>query len=169
MMSPNLSLSYQARREVLASFLPHYRSASSAQKSLLLDTFVRMTGYARKLAIRLLNHPPADTGPIRRPRLSVYGPEVQQALFVAWKAARYICAKRLIPFLPTLVGFLEQQGHLRLNEESRRHLLSMSVTTAERLLRTQHKPTPLGLSTTKAGSLLKQHIPFQQANGRPEK
>jgi hypothetical protein len=91
----------------------------------------------------------------------MYGPEVQQALFLAWRATRSICVKRLIPFLPTLVEFLERQGHLRLNEESRLHLLSMSVTTAERLLRTQRKPAPHGLSTTKAGSLLKQHIPLR--------
>jgi hypothetical protein len=70
----------------------------------------------------------------------MYGPEVQQALFLAWKATRYICAKRLVPFLPTLVEFLERQGHL---------------------LRTQRKPAPHGLSTTKAGSLLKQHIPLR--------
>jgi hypothetical protein len=66
MTSAKLSLSYQARREVLASFLLHYRAASSAQKSLLLDSFVRMTGYARTSAIRLLNHPPEGTGLVSR-------------------------------------------------------------------------------------------------------
>lgn len=33
-------------------------------------------------------------------RLPHYGPEVQQALLLAWKAANQVCAKRLIPFLP---------------------------------------------------------------------
>jgi hypothetical protein len=161
MTSPNLSLSSQARREVVASFLPHYHAASPAEKSLLLNTFVKMTGYTRTSALRVLNHPPESMGPIRRPRLPMYGPQVQQALFLAWKAACYICAKRLVPYLPTLIGFLERQGHLRLSEESRSHLLSMSVTTAERLLRTQHKPTVRGLSVTKAGPLLKQQIPIR--------
>jgi len=161
MTSPALALSSQTRREVLASFLPHYRTASSAEKSLLLDTFVKMTGYARKAAIRVLNHPPACTGPIRRSRLPMYGPEVLQALCVAWKATRYVCAKRLVPFLPTLVGFLERQGYLRLSEESRTRLLSMSVTTAERLLRTQRKPVVRGLSLTTAGPLLKAQIPIR--------
>ncbi len=30
-------------------------------------------------------------------------PDVQHALFLAWHAANRICAKRLMPFLPTLV------------------------------------------------------------------
>jgi hypothetical protein len=30
-------------------------------------------------------------------------PEVQHALFLIWQAANRICAKRLIPFLPTLL------------------------------------------------------------------
>ncbi|HEY6409519.1 MAG TPA: hypothetical protein VIY29_18830, partial [Ktedonobacteraceae bacterium] len=30
-------------------------------------------------------------------------PEVQHALFLVWHAANRICAKRLMPFLPTLV------------------------------------------------------------------
>lgn len=46
---------------------------------MLLDAFVKMTGYARRSALRLLNHPPERTGPIWRPRLPVYGSEVQQA------------------------------------------------------------------------------------------
>src|SRR5258708_4317873 len=113
-----------------------------------------MTGYARKSAIRLLNHPLQGTGIIQRSRLPLYGPEVQQALFLAWKAADYICAKRLVPFLPSLVASLEHHGHLQISEEQRRHLLAMSSATAERFLRTQRKPAPYGLSTTQAGTLL---------------
>ena len=37
---------------------------------------------------------------------------VQQALFLAWKVSYYVCAKRLLPSLPTLVTLLEQHGHL---------------------------------------------------------
>jgi hypothetical protein len=157
----NISLSYQARREFLEQVAPRYRHASCAQKSLLLDAFADVTGYARKSAIRLLNHPPEGPHHIRRPRPPQYGPEIQQALFVAWKAADHICAKRLIPFLPTLVASLEQHGHLHLTEETRSRLLAMSVTTAERFLRTQRKPAPHSLSTTKAGALLKHQVPMR--------
>src|SRR2546426_8910752 len=37
------------------------------------------------------------------------------------------CAKRLIPFLPTIVEALERHGDLHLTEECRSQLLSMSA------------------------------------------
>ena len=94
-------------------------------------------------------------------------PNVQQALFLAWHAANRICAKRLMPFLPTLIEALERHEHLQLTEECRSQLLSMSAATADRLLRFQRKLGVRGLSTTRAGTLLKQQIPirtFQEWN-----
>jgi len=147
-------LSYQARRELVERMAPHYRAASRKQKMLLLDTFVALTGYVRKYAMWLLNHPVESRprGPHARP--VHYGPEVQQALYQAWRAANQICAKRLIPFLATLVEALERHGHLHLTEECRTQLLSMSAATADRLLRSQRKHSVRGLSTTQAGTLL---------------
>jgi hypothetical protein len=107
----SLSLSYPSRRALLEQVAPRYQTASLALKNLLLNAFVEMTGYARKSAIRLLNHPPTGPHIIQRPHLPVYGLEVQQALFLAWRAAAQICAKRLVPFLPTLVADLECCDH----------------------------------------------------------
>ena len=76
----------QARRALLAQVIPSYHGASRAKKHLILNAFVKATGYARPTAIRLLNHPPSDAQTIRRSRLPIYGPEAQQALFLAWKA-----------------------------------------------------------------------------------
>ena len=161
MSSKRLALSSQARRELLRHVTPRYQQASLAHKSLLLDEFVSLTGYARKSAIRLLNHPPEGQHEILRPRSPHYGPEVQQALLLAWKTARHICAKRLIPFLPTLVDALQRHGHLHLSEESQSQLLSMSAATADRLLCSHRKPAPRSLCTTKAGPLLKEQIPIR--------
>ena len=88
----------------------------------------------------LLNHVEHGRQTIQRRRLPQYCPAVQQALFLAWKATYYVCAKRLLPLLPTLVTLLEQHGHLQLTEEERRLVLAMSLSTAERFLRTQRKP-----------------------------
>ena len=60
-----------------------------------------------------------------------------------------------------MVALLEGQGYLQLTEEERSQLLAMSVSTAERLLRTQRKPCLHGLSTTAPGSLRKAHIPVR--------
>jgi len=151
-------LNYQARRELVESMAPQYRAASRTQKMRLLDTFVALTGYVRKYAMWLLNHPVESRprGPHAHPIR--YGPEVQQALYRVWRAANQICAKRLIPFLSTLVEALERHGHLHLTEECRSQLLSMSAATADRLLRAQRKHGPRGISTTQAGTLLKHQI-----------
>ena len=154
-------LSYQARRELVERMAPQYRAASRLQKMLLLDTFVALTGYVRKYAMWLLNHPVESAPSVSHARPVHYGPEVQQALLFAWKAANQICAKRLIPFLPTIVEALERHGHLHLSEKCRSQLLSMSAATADRLLRSQRKRGPRGISTTQAGTLLKHQIPIR--------
>src|SRR5579864_6027246 len=133
-MPQRVSPGFQARRALLRYLAPRYQQASSVQKTLLLDSFVEWTGYTRKYAIELLNHGEHDQQTIQRRRLSQYRPVVQQALFLAWKAAHYVCAKRLLPFLPSLVALLEGQGSLQLTEEERRQLFAMSMSTVEHFL-----------------------------------
>src|SRR5437016_3092249 len=92
---------------------------------------------------------------------------LQHMLFLVWHAANRICTKRLIPFLPTLLEALERHEHLHLTEECRKQLLSMSAAPADRLLASQRKLDRPSLSTTRAGTLLKQQIPirtFQEWN-----
>jgi hypothetical protein len=122
---------------------------------------VAATGYHRTYARWLLNYAEEVQPTLQRPRPRQYGSEVQHALFLAWNAANRICAKRLVPFLPTLVEALERHEHLHLTEECRSQLLSMSAATAERLLRSQRTLGLRGLSTTRAGTLLKQQIPIR--------
>jgi hypothetical protein len=155
------SLSYQARRALLQQTVPQYREASPSQKRALLDAFVAATGYHRTYARWLLNHAEEVQQTLRRPRPAQYGPEVQHALFLVWHAANRICAKRLIPFLPILIESLERHEHLQISEECRRQLLSMSAATADRLLSSQRTQSQRGLSTTRAGTLLKQQIPIR--------
>ncbi len=143
-------MSFQAKRELLAQTGPRYHAAPPQQKRAILDEFVAATGYARKYAIRLLGQPVVPPpGPIVRPRVRQYGPAVVEALTVAWAAANYVCAKRLVPFLPELVASLERHGHLALRPEVRTQLLSLSAATADRLLRPlRERARPRGIGTT---------------------
>jgi hypothetical protein len=155
-------ISLQTRRELLQQVIPQYRKATTVKrKSKLLDAFTATTGYNRKYAMWLLNHTKEVQPAPQRPRPRHYGPEVQHALFLVWHAANRICTKRLIPFLPTLVEALERHEHLHLTEECRSLLLSMSAATVDRLLRSQPTRGQRGLSTTRAGTLLKQQIPIR--------
>jgi hypothetical protein len=161
------SANLQSRRALLKQFAPQYREASSAQKRVLLDAFAQATGYHRRYGMWLLDHAQDVLRALAYKRQSHYGSEVQHALFLAWNAANRICAKHLVPFLPTLIDALERHGHLKLTEKCRSQLLAMSAATADRLLRSQRKVGLRGLCTTRAGTLRKQQIPirtFQQWN-----
>jgi hypothetical protein len=161
------SLRYQARRDVLQQMAPQYRRASPAQKRMLLEAFIAATSYVPKYARWLLNHAEEVQQTHGRSHFRTYGPDVHHALFLVWHAANRICAKRLIPFLPILIEALERHEHLQISEECRRQLFAMSAATADRLLASQRKQSQRGLSTTRAGTLLKQQIPirtFQEWN-----
>lgn len=161
-------MSYGAKRELLDRVAPRYREANLSQKSLILDEFIATTGYARKYAIRLLCTPQPAITPssplthIIRPRQPKYGPAVREALKTAWSAANFICAKRLVPFLPELIPGLERHGHLTLTDQVRSQLLAISPATADRILRqVRAADRPHGISTTKAGKLLKHQVPVR--------
>jgi hypothetical protein len=151
----------QSRRALLKQFASQYREASYAQKRVLLDVFAQATGYHRRYGMWLLNHAEDVLHAPAYKRSNQYGPEVQHVLFLAWNVANRICAKRLMPFLSTLLEVLERHEHLHISDECRKQLLSMSAATADRLLRSQRKVGQRGLSTTRAGTLLKQQIPIR--------
>lgn len=155
-------MSVEAKRELLFQVAPRYREATHKEKSIMLKEFLESTGYARKYAIRLLSRPVQAPVSVQRTRPRRYGPAVQEALAVAWSAAHYICAKRLIPFLPELIPALERHGHLVLSEDVRERLLELSPATADRLLRPLREEGKLrGISTTRRGTLLKHQVPVR--------
>lgn len=156
-------MSFRSKRELLAQVAPRYQLARHGEKSVILDEFVAATGYARKYAIRLLTRPPLPAPErIQRLRAPRYGPAVQAALATAWAATNYIGPKRLVPFLPTLIPHLERHGHVVLTADVRTQVLTLSVATADRLLKPlRDAGRSRGVTTTKPGALLKQHIPVR--------
>lgn len=156
-------MSMKSKRELLTTVSPRYVTATSADKARILDEFVATTGYHRKYAIVLLNHPPPPRRrPITRPRAKTYTPVVQRMLVRLWQITGRMCAKRLVPGLPALVDALERHGELTLDAEMRALLFALSPATADRLLApTRRAALPRGRTTTKPGSLLRHHIPIR--------
>ena len=113
----------QSRSALLKQFAPQYREASYAQKRVLLDVFAQATGYHRGSGMWLLNHAEDVLHAPAYKRSNHYGPEVQHALYLVWNSANCICAKRLMPFLPTLIDALERHEHLQVTAEYRSQLL----------------------------------------------
>jgi hypothetical protein len=156
-------MSMTSRRELLAVVAPRYRAARGEERGRILEEFLASTGYHRKYALSLLNHPITKaTARKKRARPRQYAFAVQQALVICWRAANGICSKRLVPYLPELVRVLEQHGELHLEAQTKERLLALSPATADRLLQAERKRAkPHGLGTTKPGTLLKSAIPIR--------
>lgn len=159
-------MSLQASQELQERVAARYRSARRREKARILNEFVAATGYGRKYAITRLNRSPRLSGqnddqrPPRR-RQHTYDEPVIEALVVVWKAANCICSKRLVPFLAEFVATLERFGHLSLPAEVRERLLTVSVSTVDRLLAKERQAQGRSLSTTRPGQLLKRQIPVR--------
>jgi hypothetical protein len=155
-------MSRTAKRELVAEVRARYTLGKRTARGQILDELVATTGYHRKYAIWLLNHPPKGRPRKHRESQSKYTGAVRAALEKVWRAANCICSKRLVPVLRQYVEALERHGELTLDDETRVILLSISAATADRLLaRIRQGNRPHGLSTTKPGTLLKQSIPVR--------
>jgi hypothetical protein len=121
------------RKELIEGVGQRYRTSSGEDKAKILEEFVRLTGYHRKHAIRVLNCSVAKPAE-RRPRERVYDEAVRQALIILWEAADRICSKRLKAAQPLLIVAMERHGHLALDAGVRQRLLAMSAATIDRLL-----------------------------------
>lgn len=155
-------MSLVSKREVVAVVSQRYRLATRPEKSRILDEFVAMTGYDRKYAIAVLNHPPTPRAPRPRFKARRYTPQVKDELVKLWRVADRICAKRLVPALPGLVAALERHGEFLLEAETKALLLSLSPATADRLLAAERRRlSQRGRATTKPGTLLKSQIPIR--------
>jgi hypothetical protein len=156
-------MSATSKRELLTIVSPRYALAIGPDKERIIEEFIAATGYHRKYALALLNHPPVPRRrPIRRPRASLYTPAVQRLLVRLWEITGRICSKRLVPGLPPLIDALERHGELTLDAPTRALLLTLSAATADRLLApARHAASPRGQTITKPGSLLRHQIPIR--------
>ena len=127
------TMSSGARQELVTAVAERYQQSTSAEKRLILDEFVALTGYHRKHAVRVLNET-AATPRARRGRRCVYDAAVTEGLIVLWEASDRMCGKRLQAMLPTLVPALERHGHLCLDREVRELLMAVSAATIDRRL-----------------------------------
>lgn len=154
-------MSHKSKQELLDAVRPRYYKAGRREKKCILDELVANTGYHRKYAIQVLNHPATPCVRRKRRGKSRYGLRVKAPLIQVWRAANCICGKRLVPAMRDLVDALERHHELCLDVETRQLLLQMSPATVDRLLHSERGRKRRGLGTTKPGTLLKQAIPIR--------
>jgi len=152
-------------REVFELHIRSYQSGSAYERRKILSEVVALTGYSVKHAIKLLNHGFPIASGQRLGRIVTYDAEVQRALILLWQASHNLCSKRLVPFLGDLLDSMERHGHLCVSERVRGLLVSLSVSTADRLLADERIRHPRGLGTTQPGNRLCKQIPIRTHNG----
>lgn len=130
------NISKESRRELTDAIRERYRKSSKSEKVRILDEFISLTGYHRKHAIRVLGsngeQPETEQSPVGK---RVYDEAVKEVLIVLWEASDRICSKRLKAVMPIFIETMERKGHLDLDPEVRNHLLQMSASTIDRLLK----------------------------------
>jgi hypothetical protein len=151
-------MSTGTKKELLLRIQREYSVADRRRKTKLLNSLIDSTGYNRNYAIQLLNQSPAKRSSQQRTRRRKYGDDVLNAVCQLWRAANGVCAKRLQPFLPTLIETLERFGHMNLDKQLKHKILQMSVSTLERMLKKERDKEPRRMSFTRPGSLLKKQV-----------
>jgi hypothetical protein len=134
-------MTHVTRAELTNAIRSRYRNSSDRAKRRILDEFIAATGYHEKSAIRVLNAAPRTKIRQTRKRQSLYDEAARAALIVLWEASDRVCGKRLKALVPILLPALERNRHLKLSEEIRVKVLSMSASTIDRLLRTPRSVT----------------------------
>lgn len=157
-------MSHELKRQYLEAIRVRYRQSSQSQKSLILDEFCAVCGYARKYAIAALNgriEPALGRKP--RGRTTLYGPEVVFHLVRLWRAMNEPGSTKFRAALPEWIAYDE---HPALREDPLLHerLLRVSRPQLDRLLRPYRLGPQTGLSATRAASRakrIKSQIPIE--------
>jgi len=159
-IAPEAPVNAAARREYVRAVRPRYTLAPDRAKQAILDEFCATTGYHRKYAITLLNHPPQRPALPHRRRRPVYSEDVVTVLAAIWEAAGYPWSARLQALLPLWVPWARR--HFAIPQAVLRALPKMSPSTIDRRLRSRKRQVCRRLyGRTKPGTLLKSHIPIR--------
>ncbi len=173
-----MGLSMRTRQEMTVAVARRYRSANRGDKTTMLDDFVEDTGYNRAYAALVLRdcgrrllyaldesmvEAVASVKPRRgggRPR--VYTEEVRQAVEQLWQKFGYLCGKRLVPVIRSVLPFLDDEQFLQISRPVRRALGHISPATVDRLLEARRKAMRLkGNSYTRGTAALSEQIPIR--------
>jgi len=170
-----MRLTMKERKKATAVVAGRYQKGRKKDKGLILDEFVKLTGYSRRYASHvLMSHgrqlrineryvvqmDVKKTSSRKKPK--VYDAEVAEALKEIWYVMDCICGKRLAPALKDVVRRLERFREIRISEEVRQKLLKISPASIDRLLAKERKRHQIkGRGNTKPGTLLKNQIPIR--------
>ena len=127
-----MGLTLAERRAITEMTAIRYQLAGKRGKGVILDELCANTGWHRSHARKALRAAlqPKVMRP-RRPRPSMYGPEVIAALTRCWEVLGMPAGKRLAPMLTELVAVLRHFGELAIDEPTAQLLVSIPVEKSD--------------------------------------
>ena len=157
-------MSIDSRYEYLQQMQTLYRQATKrTEKSQLLNAMEAATGYHRKYLIQKINEERIQRHARQRERGNTYGPDVDAALRLIWKAHDYICPERLSnATLLRTAHALARDGELALPPSLKAQLGDISASTIR-----YHLPDPPFYKQAqrrqrRRQNLLQRHIPAKR-------
>lgn len=139
-----------------------YRGASKKEKGMILDEFVKTTGYGRKYAIALLNGKRNYVKhTVRRPRSTIYGSGLIPPLLLLLDLFDGICSKRLRAAMNVELPKLYKAGFIQVSPKVYSKLMDISPSSIDRLLAGRRSQLRKSRRFTKPGTLLKHQIPIR--------
>lgn len=162
-----------ARREITKKYAAEYGRTDKAGKSRMLDELTSVTGWTRDHARRAIRTAAKRRGPAsavkRRPRPRKYSYDALKVLQEVWLLAGQPSGKYLAAVMGDTLERLVRFGELRrvadrVTDRVIDEVASMSAATIDRYLK-PHKAslTPIALSGTRPGRILRSAIPVRTA------
>lgn len=169
-----MRLTVNARREITKATAARYRRSNKREKGRILDEFCELSGYNRCYAGFLLRNygKTRRVGAVklvavkrssrRRGRPRIYRMEVEKALKGLWREFDFLCGKRLVPFLQTVLPLMRRHEEVVFSEAVYEQLFSISASTIDRLLAPEKARMRLrGFTHTKPSNLLHYQLPVR--------
>lgn len=151
----------KTKKTIVNKLSREYKKARKKQRGVILDELIRLTGYNRSYARRILRKP-LKAKKHSRVKASSYS-SIFSPLRELWAISNFTCGQRLVPLIPVYLDSLTRHGEVKVTKFEKKLLLKISSATVDRLLRSEKKKlniTGKGRSYTKPGSLLKHQIPI---------
>jgi len=151
------------KKELAKVTRARYRLANKSIKTFMLNEFCSNTGYHRKYAIKLFNHPPKENKD-RVGRRKKYDSRLfADVIIPIWELLDYPCGTRLRPELVNMAEAMARSDEIKITAEVKNQLKTISGKTLDRRLKKEIEIRKLNRNrgTTRHGALLKSSIPIR--------
>lgn len=151
------------KKTLIKVFNENYICAPKGIRSKILDEFIKLSGFNRNYAARLLRsyNPVITKKKKTRKRHRYYDKDVQKALEIIWPICDYICGKRLVGILPEMIDKLILCGELNISKETYDKLKTIKPTTIDTLLKRAKSSRIYKRTYSNPGKFLIDNIPIK--------